>query len=120
VVALSSWIFQPILISPQRIIISVWHSKMSTESIATSFAPQLSKSTPMHPLAPLSESELKAAASIIKASWPAHTDLHFKVVTLEEPPKAEVLPYLDAEHSGKPLPSISRKAFVNYYIRNTV
>lgn len=74
----------------------------------------------MHPLAPLSTSELTSAASILKASWPARTDLHFKVVTLEEPPKSEVLQYLDAEHNNKPLPSIPRKAFVNYYIRNTV
>jgi primary-amine oxidase len=45
--------------------------------------------------------------------------LHFKVVTLEEPPKTEVLRYLDAEHNKKPLPSVSRRAFINYYIRNT-
>lgn len=97
---------------------------MSTEiDIATSTsapAAQVGKSTTAHPLAPLSASELQAAAQIIKASWPAHTSLQFKVVTLEEPPKAEVLSYLDAEHSNKPLPSISRTAFVNYYIRNTV
>ena len=73
-----------------------------------------------HPLAPLSASELKNAAALIKASWPAHANLHFKVVTLQEPPKTEVLKYLDAEHSGKLLPAISRKAFINYYIRNTV
>lgn len=75
---------------------------------------------PWHPLAPLTAAELQKAAGIIKASWPAHTDLHFKVVTLQEPPKTEVLKYLEAEHGGKPLPSIPRKAFVNYYIRNTV
>ncbi|KAF2012117.1 hypothetical protein BU24DRAFT_425953 [Aaosphaeria arxii CBS 175.79] len=92
---------------------------MSTEAIATSPAASTAKSVATHPLAPLSAQELTSAASIIKASWPAHTDLHFKVVTLEEPPKAEVLKYLDAEHQKTSLPSISRKAFVNYYIRNT-
>jgi len=75
---------------------------------------------PSHPLAPLSASELQSASSIIKASWPEHTDLHFKVVTLQEPPKAQVLKYLEAEHNGGSLPVISRKAFINYYIRNTV
>lgn len=93
---------------------------MSTQSVATSTDQRTSKSVPSHPLAPLSASEITSAAAIIRASWPAHTDLHFKVVTLEEPPKAEVLRYLDAEHTGRPLPSISRKAFLNYYIRNTV
>jgi hypothetical protein len=50
----------------------------------------------------------------------ACTHVHFKVVTLQEPPKVEVLKYLEAEHGNKPLPAISRKAFINYYIRNTV
>ncbi|KAF2711489.1 hypothetical protein K504DRAFT_427950 [Pleomassaria siparia CBS 279.74] len=80
---------------------------------------QLDQVTAHHPLAPLSASEIAAAAQIIKASWPARTNLQFKVVTLEEPPKNEVLRYLDAEHSKQPLPSISRRAFLNYYIRNT-
>lgn len=93
---------------------------MLTEGVATFAAPQLSKRISMHPLAPLSAEELTSAATILRSAWPANTDLHFKVVTLEEPPKAQAVPYLDAEHSNKPLPSIGRKAFVNYYIRNTV
>lgn len=92
---------------------------MSAE-FATDAAPQASKAMPSHPLAPLSASEITTAASTIKASWPAHTDLHFKVITLQEPPKVEVLRYLEAEHAGKSRPAISRKAFLNYYIRNTV
>jgi len=92
---------------------------MSTE-LATDAAPRTAKTVPSHPLAPLSAEELRTAASIIKASWPARTDLHFKVVTLQEPPKAEVVKYLDAEHGNKPLPAVSRKAFINYYIRHTV
>jgi primary-amine oxidase len=92
---------------------------MSTE-IATDATPRTAKTVPSHPLAPLSASELQNAAAIIKASWPAHTDLHFKVVTLQEPPKVEVLKYLEAEHGDKSFPAISRKAFINYYIRSTV
>jgi len=93
---------------------------MATEIIATDAMPRTTKTESAHPLAPLSASELQRAAAIVKASWPAHTDLHFKVVTLQEPPKAEVLPYLEAEHNGQPVPTISRKAFINYYVRNTV
>jgi primary-amine oxidase len=74
----------------------------------------------VHPFAPLSGDEIRIAAGLIKAQWPAQADFHFKVLTLAEPPKAEVLPYLEAEKSGRPLPRIARKAWINYYIRNTV
>jgi len=73
-----------------------------------------------HPLAALSAAEIAATAQLVKGAWPAQTDIHFKVITLQEPPKAEVVPYLEAEHSGGQTPTIARKAFVNYYIRNTV
>ena len=92
---------------------------MSTDLI-TDAAPQAAKVTSSHPLAPLSASEITTAASIIKGSWPAHADLHFKVITLQEPRKVEVLQYLEAEHAGRLRPDVARKAFVNYYIRNTV
>ena len=92
---------------------------MATE-LATDAAPRIAKVTPAHPLAPLSAAEIQIAAAVIKASWPAHTDLHFKAVTLQEPPKAQVLEYLEAEHGGSSRPDINRLAFINYYIRNTV
>lgn len=101
---------------------SVWSkypAAMSTESVS-SLPVRSATQTATHPLAPLSGDEIKAASAIIQSSWPNGTNLHFKAVTLEEPPKAEVIPYLDAEHSGAPRPSIRRKAFINYYIRNTV
>jgi primary-amine oxidase len=94
-------------------------ANMSTQNV-TEATPRTAKTVPAHPLAPLSASELQTAALIIRASWPAHTDLHFKVVTLQEPPKTEALKYLEAEHSGQQLPPVSRRAFINYYIRNTV
>ena len=73
-----------------------------------------------HPLNPLSGEEIRQASAIIKSSWPAHTDLRFKTVTLNEPAKKDFVPYLEAEHSGATLPRLDRKAFVAYYIRNTV
>lgn len=72
-----------------------------------------------HPLAPLTADEINVAGALVRGIWPAGTDLHYKSVTLDEPPKALVLPFLEAEHGKGPLPSIPRKAFVNYYIRNT-
>ncbi|EKG22565.1 Copper amine oxidase [Macrophomina phaseolina MS6] len=91
---------------------------MSTE-LVSSLPVRSATQAAVHPLAPLSGDEIKAASAIIQSAWPHGTNLHFKAVTLEEPPKAQVVPYLDAEHSGAPLPSIPRKAFINYYIRNT-
>lgn len=73
-----------------------------------------------HPLAPLTSSEITKTADLIQALYPAKTKLHFKVVTLEEPSKDQLIPYLDAEHNGQKPPSLDRKAFVCYYIRNTV
>ena len=92
---------------------------MSAESVS-SLPVRSATQTATHPLAPLSGDEIKAASAIIQSAWPQGTNLHFKAVTLEEPPKAEVVPYLDAEHSGAPLPAIRRRAFINYYIRQTV
>jgi primary-amine oxidase len=73
-----------------------------------------------HPLAPLTADEISIAAGLVQKVWPANTELHYKAVTLEEPPTAQVLPYLEAEHGQDTLPSIERKAFVCYYLRNTV
>lgn len=73
-----------------------------------------------HCIAPLTGDEISHASGLVKALYPSNTSLQFKVVTLQEPPKAEVLLYLEAEHSNGPLPAIERKAWVNYYIRNTV
>lgn len=73
-----------------------------------------------HPLSPLTASEITTSAELIKGLYPTQTRIDFKAITLEEPEKAQLVPYLDAEHNGRSLPRISRKAFVNYYIRNTV
>ena len=73
-----------------------------------------------HPLAPLTADEINIAATLVHRLWPSGIELQYKTVTLQEPLKAEVLLFLEAEHGRGPLPSIRRKAFVNYYIRNTV
>jgi Cu2+-containing amine oxidase len=73
-----------------------------------------------HPMCPLTGPEISSAGKIIKSFWPSNVDLRFKVITLEEPPKKQFVPYLEAEHAGNALPRIDRKAFVAYYIRNTV
>lgn len=78
------------------------------------------KTTLEHPLGPLTAAEILQSSQIIKSSWPAEVVFQFKSVTLEEPKKAELVPYLAAEHSGSALPKIDRRSFVVYYIKNTV
>ena len=92
---------------------------MSVEPISVSDV-GVAKHVAIHPLSPLTASEIVQAADFIRHLYPSATRLQFKAVTLEEPAKARLVPYLDAEHAGKRLPALDRKAFVSYYIRNTV
>lgn len=78
------------------------------------------KSTPSHPLGPLTASEISQSSDLIRAQWPEGTKFQFKVVTLLEPPKTELAPYLQAERAGQPVKPIDRKSQVVYYLRNTV
>lgn len=80
----------------------------------------IQKTVSYHPLASLSAEEIRKTSTLIQSVWPGSTDLWFKLVTLLEPPKDQVLEYLEAEDSNSSLPWIDRKAFVNYYLRNTV
>lgn len=94
---------------------------MAAAAQTVSQSPVVPKShTVAHPFCPLSADEIRAASALVRSIWPTSADLRFKTVTLDEPAKKEFLPYLDAEHSGAPLPHIERRAFVAYYIRNTV
>jgi primary-amine oxidase len=93
---------------------------MATTQIATDLPTPKAIHNVAHPLCPLTASEISRTADLIHSVWPSDIDLRFKVITLLEPEKKAFIPYLEAEHSGRPLPEIPRKAFVAYYIRNTV
>lgn len=75
---------------------------------------------PNHPLSSLSAAEIETAARLVKELAPGRTDWQFKAITLEEPPKKTLIPYLEAEHEGRNPPKIKRQAFVAYYLRTTV
>ena len=74
----------------------------------------------LHPTAPISSEEIRSAAHLIRTLYPERTKLLFKQITLHEPAKEQLAPYLDAELDGRAPKSIDRRVFVNYYIRNTV
>jgi primary-amine oxidase len=73
-----------------------------------------------HPLAPLTATEIEISRDAIKAIYPTNVNLLFKQITLREPAKAVLAPYLDAEARGWPVNPIDRRSFITYYIRNTV
>ncbi|KAK4222085.1 putative copper amine oxidase [Podospora fimiseda] len=91
----------------------VTQATLKTTSLPTSSSPQ-------HPLGPLSPSEIIASSDLARSAWPENVQLYFKVVTLREPAKKELVPYLTKERAGEsPLPSIDRRAFVVYTLKGT-
>jgi primary-amine oxidase len=93
---------------------------MSTEQVTSTPVVRPAKHAAIHPLSPITASEITQAATFIKNLYPSHIELGFKAITLQEPEKAQLAPYLDAEHHGQPTGHIDRKAFINYIIKNTV
>lgn len=75
-----------------------------------------------HPLIGLTADEIKKAASLCQRWVYGQTqnpelEVHFKHITLDEPPKALLLPYLDAEDAGVPVherPFVPRAAQIIY------
>ncbi|KAF2213612.1 hypothetical protein CERZMDRAFT_120834 [Cercospora zeae-maydis SCOH1-5] len=92
---------------------------MATQSVATPLPVRTTKQNNIHPLAPIDRNEINNAVRLVQAQWPEGTDLHFKSIMLQEPAKAEMVPYLEAESQGSPLPTIDRRVFLNYYLRRT-
>ncbi|KAK9771660.1 putative Amine oxidase [Seiridium cardinale] len=72
----------------------------------------------MHPLDPLSPAEISVAAKIIKSHNPEGS-VHFKNITLIEPPKKELRKFLAAERTGKAAPLPARRVSALYYHRGT-
>lgn len=83
-------------------------------------SPVPTPAAPTHPLGPISATEITQSAKLLEASWPEGTDIHYKGITLFEPSKAELAPYLVAERAGEKPAPIDRRSFIIYYIRGTV
>ena len=64
---------------------------------------------PVHPLTSLSVAETNIARDVIRACHPGSV-LHFRILYLQEPPKADLVKYLDLEHSGAPNADSARPA----------
>ncbi|KAL4924796.1 copper amine oxidase [Aspergillus undulatus] len=59
--------------------------------------------TTLHPFDPVTPGEINLTTKILQASFPDVT-LRYKKIDMQEPIKAEVVPYIEAERLGKPLP----------------
>ena len=67
--------------------------------------------SPPHPLIPLSIAETNAAREILLKSH-SGASVYFRIISLLEPPKAQLTKFLDAEHSGRLSSSTPRPARV--------
>jgi primary-amine oxidase len=71
-----------------------------------------------HPLDPLAPAEITQISTLLKSLSP-DCSLHFKIISITEPPKAALRAYLKAERHGTPLPPLPRQASALYYHRGT-
>ncbi|OQV00604.1 Copper amine oxidase, N2 domain-containing protein [Cladophialophora immunda] len=63
----------------------------------------------LHPLDPITANEIEETARLIKSKY-AEGAVHFKSISILDPAKKALLPYLAAERAGKsPLPTIPRR-----------
>ncbi|KAH8688403.1 copper amine oxidase [Ilyonectria robusta] len=72
----------------------------------------------LHPLDPATADEIQAATDMVKKLF-APVQLHFKAGGLDEPPKKELVAYLEAEHKNIPRPDLPRRIFLMWYIKKT-
>lgn len=57
----------------------------------------------LHPFDPITPGEISLATKILHGAFPG-VSLRYKKIDMQEPIKAEVIPYIEAERLGKPLP----------------
>lgn len=57
----------------------------------------------LHPFDPITPGEIQLAVKILEAAFPG-VPLRYKKIDLQEPIKKDVIPYIEAERLGKPLP----------------
>ncbi|KAK2738960.1 hypothetical protein FQN57_006754 [Myotisia sp. PD_48] len=78
----------------------------------------MASSAEIHPLDPLSPAEIRQAVDYLKNAHPEKKVI-FRVVTLAEPPKAQLIPFLEAERSSKSATRPPRVAMVQFYLEDS-
>lgn len=69
-----------------------------------------------HPFDTLTPSEIKLATAILEGALPG-VPLRYKRIDVLEPIKKDVIPYLEAERLGKPLPKKPARLLFSYFHR---
>jgi primary-amine oxidase len=80
-------------------------------SLATASSSAMAFSQLPHPLSPLRIGESHYAAHIVR-SMHSQSIIDFRTISLEEPPKAELQPFLELENNGLLLPNTPRPSRV--------
>ncbi|EFW21060.1 hypothetical protein D8B26_002679 [Coccidioides posadasii str. Silveira] len=71
---------------------------------------------PVHPLLTLQPSEVRRASKIVKDKF-AGRHVLFRIIAVKEPPKDEVVQFLEAERAGRPLRYPARRIYVSYQFK---
>ncbi|KAG7771199.1 hypothetical protein KL931_000897 [Ogataea haglerorum] len=69
-----------------------------------------------HPFDAISDAEIRLTSKVIKDSLGATQKPHFCQIDRLDPPKKDMIRYLEAEKAGKPLPQISRITYAYFYL----
>ncbi|KKK18139.1 hypothetical protein P175DRAFT_0441910 [Aspergillus ochraceoroseus IBT 24754] len=70
----------------------------------------------LHPFDPLTPQEIRLGHRILKSAFPG-VGLRINRIDLQEPLKKEVIPYIEAERLGKPLPRKPTRLIYSYFHR---
>src|SRR5271156_4015523 len=71
------------------------HTNGTTHEATNGSNGHVKSETSVHPLDPLTAAEITTAVVALRAAYPPESPIHFKAVTLDEPAKALLIPYLD-------------------------
>lgn len=69
----------------------------------------------IHPFDSVRDYEIRLASKLVKDAHPASDNVHFTQIDKVDPPKQDMIKYLEAEKHGLPLPQIPRVLYTYYY-----
>ncbi|KAL2828758.1 copper amine oxidase [Aspergillus cavernicola] len=78
--------------------------------------PALVRSASPHPFDPLTPQEIRLGFLILQSAFPG-VQLRINRIDLQEPIKKDVIPYIEAERLGKPLPRKPTRVLYSYFHR---
>jgi primary-amine oxidase len=73
-------------------------------------------SVKVHPFDPVRPEEIRLGVRILEAAFPG-VPLRYNRIDIHEPIKQDVIPYIEAERQGKPLPPRPARLLYSYFNR---